>query len=142
MTGFVATAETEIAASPERVWEVLTDPAQIRRFMFGAEVDTDWQPGSPIVWQGEYEGTRYEDKGTILAADPGKLLKLTHYSPLGGAPDLPENYHTLTYELTASEAGTHLALSQDNNASPDEAEHARCMWTGHVDGIRAAAEDG
>ncbi|MGS2810196.1 SRPBCC domain-containing protein [Nocardia sp. MW-W600-9] len=140
MTGFVATADTEIAASPERVWAVLTDPAQIRRFMFGAEVSTDWSPGSPITWTGEYEGTAYEDKGEILAVEPGRLLKLTHYSPLGDVPDRPENYHTLTYELSGSATGTHLSLSQDNIASPVEAEHSRAMWTSHVDGIKQAAE--
>ena len=30
MTDHVATAETEIDASPDRVWDALTDPEQIR----------------------------------------------------------------------------------------------------------------
>ncbi|WP_328394344.1 SRPBCC domain-containing protein [Nocardia sp. NBC_00416] len=140
MTGYIATAETDISASPEHVWAVLTDPEQIRRFMFGAEVHTDWQVGSPIVWQGEYEGRPYEDRGEILATEPGRLLTMTHYSPLGGRPDLPENYHTLTYELTGNGATTHLLLSQDNNASVEEAEHAGGMWEAHVAGIKQAAE--
>lgn len=142
MTGFVATAQTEISASPQRVWDVLTDPEQIRRFMFGAEVRTDWQPGSPIVWQGEYEGKSYEDRGEILVVEPGRLLKVTHYSPLSGQDDLPENYHTLTYELVGDDTTTRLSLSQDNNATEAEAEHARGMWTTHVEGIKAAAERG
>ncbi|WP_227998937.1 SRPBCC domain-containing protein [Nocardia australiensis] len=142
MTGYVATAETDISASPEQVWAVLIDPEQIRRFMFGAEVRTDWQPGSPIVWKGEYEGRSYEDKGEILAFEPGRLLKVTHYSPLSGQPDMPENYHTLTYELTGTAATTHLSLSQDNNASEDEAEHSRGMWEVHVSGIKEAVERG
>ncbi|MEV0336285.1 SRPBCC domain-containing protein [Nocardia sp. NPDC050717] len=140
MTGFVATAETDINAAPQRVWAVLTDPAEIRRFMFGAEVRTDWQPGSPIVWQGEYEGRSFEDRGEILAVEPEHLLRMTHYSPLSGQPDVPENYHTLTYELAGDGGSTHLTLRQDNNASPAEAEHARGMWSTHVEGIKAAAE--
>jgi uncharacterized protein YndB with AHSA1/START domain len=142
MTGYVATAETEISASPAQVWEVLTDPEQIKKFMFGADVKTDWQPGSSIVWQGVYEGKEYEDKGEILEVDPGRLLKVTHYSPLTGQPDVPENYHTLTYELEDRGTSTHLSLSQDNNASEEEAEHSRGMWEMLVSGVKEAAERG
>ena len=142
MTGYVATAETEISASPAQVWEVLTDPEQIKKFMFGADVKTDWQPGSSIVWQGVYEGKEYEDKGEILEVDPGRLLKVTHYSPLTGQPDVPENYHTLTYELQERGTSTHLSLSQDNNASEEEAEHSRGMWEMLVSGVKEAAERG
>ncbi|MDX6240083.1 MAG: TatD DNase family protein [Kribbellaceae bacterium] len=38
MGDYVATAETGISASPAQVWEVLTDPEQIKKFMFGAAV--------------------------------------------------------------------------------------------------------
>ena len=70
MADYVATAKTEISASPTQVWAVLTDPEQIKKFMFGADVETDWQPGSPIIWKGVYEGKEYEDKGEILAVEP------------------------------------------------------------------------
>ncbi|TCM47683.1 SRPBCC domain-containing protein [Kribbella sp. VKM Ac-2568] len=142
MADYVATAKTEISASPTQVWGVLTDPEQIKKFMFGADVETDWQPGSPIIWKGVYEGKEYEDKGEILAVEPGRLLKVTHYSPLSGQPDTPENYHTLTYELEESGTTTRLSLSQDNNASEEEAEHSRGMWEMLVNGVKEAAERG
>ena len=49
----------------------MTDPEQIERYMFGSKVETDWKPGSRIVWKGEYDGKQYEDHGEILEADPG-----------------------------------------------------------------------
>ena len=67
MAGIVATAEIDIAAEPDRVWETLTDPAAVKQWMFGTDLETDWQVGSPIVWKGEYEGKSYEDKGEVLA---------------------------------------------------------------------------
>jgi uncharacterized protein YndB with AHSA1/START domain len=70
----VATVETDISASPAQVWSSLTDPEQIKKFMFGTEVHTDWQQGSSIVWKGVYEGKEYEDKGQILEIDQGRLL--------------------------------------------------------------------
>src|SRR5205807_9908914 len=53
----------------------------------------------PITWKGEWQGKTYEDKGTVLAVEPNKLLRITHWSPMGGSEDKPENYHTVTYEL-------------------------------------------
>jgi uncharacterized protein YndB with AHSA1/START domain len=139
MTGYLATAETDIAATPAQVWEVLTDPQQLKQLWFGAEVETDWQVGSPITWSGEWEGKPYQDKGEILEVESGRLLRLTHFSPLTGQPDVPENYHTLTYELTGDDT-THLKLTQDNNASEEEAKHSQGMWEMLVAKVKEAAE--
>ena len=140
MTNYLATAETDISASPARVWDVLTDPDQLKEIWFGADVKTDWQPGSPVTWRGEWEGKAYEDKGEVLEAEPGRLLKLTHYSPLSGQPDVPENYHTLTYELDEHGKATHLKLTQDNNSTQEEAEHSKGMWDMLVAKVKEAAE--
>ena len=100
MTGRVATAEAEIHAPRSKVWRALTDPDQIQKYMFGSRVETDWKPGSRISWKGEYGGKKYEDKGEILEVVQVRRLKVTHFSPLSGKEDAPENYHTLVYELT------------------------------------------
>jgi uncharacterized protein YndB with AHSA1/START domain len=99
MADYVATAETEIDAPRDKVWAALTDPEQIKEYMFGSQVVTDWKRGSPIVWKGEYEGKAYEDKGEIVEIEPERRLKVTHFSPLSGQEDRPESYHTLLYEL-------------------------------------------
>ena len=141
MTGLTATASTVVEADKPRVWTAITDPAEVKQWFFGSDLETDWQPGSPITWSGEYEGKAYQDKGEVLEVEPGRLLKVTHYSPLGGQPDVPENYHTLTYELSG-DGPTELSLSQDNNASEEEAEHSRGMWEMLVQGVKKVAESG
>jgi uncharacterized protein YndB with AHSA1/START domain len=140
MVGHVATAETEIDASPDQVWSALTDPEQIKQYMFGSQVETDWQPGSPIVWRGEYEGEQYEDKGEIVEIEPERRLKVTHFSPLGGQEDVPENYHTLLYELEAQDGKTRVSLSQDNNPSEEAAEHSRANWEQMLTGLKQVVE--
>jgi uncharacterized protein YndB with AHSA1/START domain len=142
MAGYIATAETEINASPTQVWVALTDPQLIKRYMFGSEVVTDWQQGSTILWQGEYEGHPYQDKGEILEIEPQRRLKVTHFSPLSGQEDMPANYHTLLYELTANGDTTRVRLSQDQNASADEAERAQGNWEMMLRGLKEVVEGG
>lgn len=140
MADHVATAQTEINAPPARVWAALTDPDEIEKYMFGSKVETDWKPGSPIVWKGEHEGKKYEDKGEIVEIEPERRLKVTHFSPLSGQEDIPENYHTLTYELERRGDRTHLSLSQDNNASAEEADHSQGNWEQMLQGLKDVVE--
>ena len=140
MTGHVATAETEIQAPRSKVWRALTDPDEIEKYMFGSRVETDWRPGSRITWKGDYEGKTYEDKGEILEVEREHLLKLTHFSPTSGDPDVPENYHTLVYELEEDDGKTHVSLSQDNNKSAEAAEHSRSNWDKMLSGLKEVVE--
>jgi uncharacterized protein YndB with AHSA1/START domain len=136
----VATAEIEIDASRDKVWSALTDPEQIKEYMFGSEVVTDWQQGSPITWKGEYEGKPYEDKGEIVEIEPQRRVKMTHFSPLSGQEDRPENYHTLVYELAESDGRTRVSLSQDNNPSQEAADHSQANWEKMLTGLKEVVE--
>jgi uncharacterized protein YndB with AHSA1/START domain len=141
MTGqYVATSVIKIGAPTSRVWSVLTDPAAIKEFMFGTDVVTDWTVGGPIVWRGVWDGKAYEDRGSVLEFEPGRRLVVTHFSPLSGQEDAPENYHTLTWTLEDQSGTTEFTLSQDNNASAEEAEHSKGMWDSLVKSVKAIAE--
>ena len=108
--------------------------------MFGSEVKTDWKPGSPITWQGEFEGRAYEDKGEIISVEPSRQLEVTHFSPLTGQEDRPENYHRVRYDLKPTNGGTLVRLTQDNNSSAEEAEHSGANWQMMLDGLNKVAE--
>ena len=136
----VATARTEIEASPQEVWQALTDPALIGKYMFGTHVETDWKPGSPIVWKGEYEGKRYEDKGEILEFDPEHRLSMTHFSAMSGLDDRPDNYHTVVYELEQRGGTTVVSLSQDGNDSDEAKEQSQSNWEAILAGLKETVE--
>lgn len=142
MIGHVATADIEIDAPAALVWAALTDPDQIAKYMFGAKVETDWRPGSVITWSGEYQGRAYQDKGEIVEVEPERLLKVTHFSPLTGQEDKPENYHTVVYELEPRGDKTRVVLRQDNNASADEAAHSAANWKVFLAGLKDVVEPG
>ena len=136
----IASKSIVIAAPAARVWEALTDPAQVRQYMWGAEVVSDWRPGSPLLYRGVWEGKPFEDKGTILEIDPPRLLRTTYYSPLGGKPDVPESYAEVVYALAAENGGTKLTVTQGN--IPDEAGRARAEsnWSMALEAIRKLIE--
>lgn len=138
---FIATADINIAAAPHEVWRALTDPDVIQRYFFGSRVDTDWQPGSPITWTGEYHGTAYEDKGAVLEVQENHRLRVTHFSPMTGLADQPENYHTLTFELVEVGTDTRVTLTQDNNGSREEADGAATNWKAMLDGLKVVVEE-
>jgi uncharacterized protein YndB with AHSA1/START domain len=140
MSDHIATAAAEIAASPQRVWAALTDPEQIAVYMQGSRVTTTWVVGSPITWDGEYDGRAYQDKGEVLTFDEPHVLSMTHYSPMMGQPDEPENYHTLVYTLTPDGDGTRLELTQDGNESEEQSEQFSQHWQQMLDGLKSLVE--
>ena len=139
-TDHVAIATTEIHAPAEAVWAALIDPAAIEKYMFGSRVTSDWTVGSTIVYAGEYEGKPYEDHGRILDLKPGRLMRTTHFSPLSGKQDIPENYHTLTWALSEDDGVTALTLEQDNNETEEAARHSEKNWEQVLDALKKVVE--
>jgi uncharacterized protein YndB with AHSA1/START domain len=137
---FVANATITINTPAARVWDALTQPELIKRYLFDTQVTTDWRVGSPIVYEGTWEGKAYRDKGKILQVEPGKLLVSTFWSSLSGLPDVPENYQTVRYELSTEGSGTRLTVRQDNNATQEDANHSAQNWNMVLDGIKSLLE--
>ena len=136
----VARATIIINAPTSKAWSALTQPDLIKQYLFGTQVTTDWQVGSPITYKGQWEGKTYEDKGRILQIEPERLLVSTFWSSLSGLPDIPENYKTVRYELSAEGSGTRLTIIQDNNATQEEANHSAQNWKFVLDGIKKILE--
>jgi uncharacterized protein YndB with AHSA1/START domain len=139
--GLTSTASVTIHAPAAAVWDALTTPATIKRYMFDTDAVSEWKEGSPIVWKGEYEGRAYEDKGLILTLQPGRLLRYSHFSPLSGQPDVPENYHTVTVELWEHGDETELRLTQDNNPTEEARDHTAQAWQGMLERLKEVLEE-
>jgi len=125
---YVAKAQTIINTSIAKVWNALTNPEMIKKYMFGTTVISDWKEGSKIIWKGEWEGKPYEDKGKILRFEPKKSLQYSHFSPLSGLHDNPENYHIVTIDLEEKDKQTIVTLTQTNNADEKTKDHSEKNW--------------
>ena len=137
---YTATASTVIHAPASKVWEAITNPALIKQYLFGTDVISDWKVGSPILYRGEWQGKPFEDKGQILEIEPEKRLVSTHWSPMSGVPDLPENYHKVTYQLSDTNGKTEVTILQDNNASEEEKAHSEANWKAVLEGMKKLLE--
>jgi|SRR5579862_526903 len=88
----------EINATPETVWKILTDSKFISQYMYGCNAETDWKPGSPLLWKGAADGKLYV-KGHIVQFEPTRRLVYTIIDPTATYPHTPENHLTITCEL-------------------------------------------
>jgi uncharacterized protein YndB with AHSA1/START domain len=137
---FIAKVSATITAPVSKVWQALVNPEIIKQYLFDTDVISDWKVGSPITYKGQWEGKPFEDKGEILAIEPEKLLQSTHWSPLSGVPDSPENYHTVTYTLSDKGDRTEVTITQDNNASEIEKAHSEKNWEAVLKGMKKLLE--
>lgn len=129
-----ATTSISIHASAAKVWDALTNPEIVRQYLFGTEVSSDWQVGSPITYKGMWKDTPYEDKGTIVEIIPNKLLKTTYWSAFSEREDVPENYLLVSYQLAEADGETTLSITTENQPSQADADDANKNW-GYVLGM-------
>jgi uncharacterized protein YndB with AHSA1/START domain len=124
----IAKASITIEVPGAKVWKALVDPAAIEQYMFGTHAVSDWHAGSPIIWEGQWQGRQYQDKGVILQFKPELLLQYSHFSPRSGLPDETENYHTVTIELLEAGKQTRVTLAQDHNSTEQDRKHSEQNW--------------
>lgn len=112
-----------INVSAAKVWEWLVNPEKTRQYMFGCEAISDWKKGSSLLWRGMRDGKdRIFVKGDIEEIQPGKLLKYTVIDPTPDIDDVPENYLTVTYELTEKDGQTHFTVRQGDYSTVADGE--------------------
>ena len=144
MAETTAQVSKTVDAPADQVWRALTTPKTVGAMFMGAEVTSDFQVGGSIRFKGQFKGKAYEDKGEILAAEPGRRLSFSHYSGMSGAPDTPENYHVVTFDLQPQAGATRVTLTQSNltgGIRPSDVQHKadyEKTWTAVLDGLSKA----
>lgn len=133
------TYQTLVKAPIEKVWDALINPELVKQYFFGSNQETDWKVGSDILWTGEYEGTTYVDKGVVLEYVPNKKLSYSYLSSWSGMEDMPENYLLVSYEVSETEGGTQLTITQ-SNYDEERAAHSAGNWAVVVDGLKKLVE--
>lgn len=136
---------TMIDAPVAIVWENLTRPELMRRWMGGPEmkleVEVDWRIGGKLSVRGIHTG-RFENRGTVLAFEPQVRLSYTHLSSVSRLPDQPGSYSVFEFRLTP--AGEQTRLDFEASGFPTEVifKHLAFYWGGTLDAIGRQAAAG
>jgi len=134
------TASVTIGVPIEDVWNALTTPDLIKEWFFGVDTESDWWVGSSLVHRGEWQGTPYEDKGTIFRSEPPTLLVHSHWSPASGVPDRPEHYQEVTWSLSERDGETTLTVSETNIPSEEAKAISEESWKVVLDNLKQLLE--
>jgi uncharacterized protein YndB with AHSA1/START domain len=125
-----------IKATPQRVWQALTDPAFTERYWYGTKVVSDWKVGSPITFvkpQGE------PDTGKVLIADKPRKLSFSWHIAWGEMSKEPDSRVTFTIEPEGD--GVKLTLVHDDFIEGSKAAEAlKHGWPGILAGLIKTAE--
>lgn len=91
---------TYIRTTPERLWQALTDPEFTLPY-WGAALHSDWQVGSPVLWQAGPDRDVQDLDQVVLEADPPRQLSYTwhdyqddHADLFGWTPEQLAEYRT------------------------------------------------
>ena len=119
-----------IQAPVSKVWKALTDVSLIKKWILEEEINikTDWKIGSAILIEGSAHWVYFENKGTVLQFEPGKILRYTHLSSLSRLPDEPGNYSEIEFKLSAMSDQTDLTLSLSNFPTRSIYQHLLFYW--------------
>src|SRR5215472_18635611 len=114
------------ACSPMDLWDALTDPGRMARWL-GAEVSIQTRPGGAVRlrWEGADEM-----HGVITAFEPGRLLEYTWNEAALGVESL------VRFELRPEGAGSVLVLAH-TRVPADQAPGFGAGWHGHLDALAA-----
>ncbi|HKO33401.1 MAG TPA: SRPBCC domain-containing protein, partial [Candidatus Limnocylindria bacterium] len=103
-----------IRATPERLWQAITDPAMTQIYYFNSRIESDFTVGSPLQYK-QPDGSLDID-GEVLEADPPRKLVHSFTSKWDANEDPPT---TVTWEITPMGSETCL-VSMTHSGFPSE----------------------
>ena len=131
----------KINVNASKVWNALTNPKIIKKYLFGTKVITDWKVGSEISFQGKWEGKKFKDRGTIEKFEIEKVFQYTYWSTFSGLEDKKENYSLIIFELSENGKTTKLTVSQKGFADKTSQEHSEKGWSVVLQKIKELLEE-
>lgn len=121
---------------------MLTIPARMEEWLSDGtiRVESDFGPGSEIVFSGTLHGRAFRDTGKVLAAEPERLFRYTYLAEASRLPDVPESYTVFEFMLTPVSEGTELSFTASNFVTESIYAHNRFYWNIALEVLKKLAE--
>jgi len=115
-----------INASLNAIWEALTQPELMKRWMSDSEIEivTTWEVGSFIIIN-----IREVSYKTAFTNIKDRVLEYSHLSSISRLPDEPENYTIIRFTLQPEDDQTMLELELTNFPTESHYKHIDFYWT-------------
>jgi uncharacterized protein YndB with AHSA1/START domain len=139
----IATKTIKIDAPTSKVWDALTNPALMKKWMSETEINiiTDWKVGTPIVMHGTLNRIKFQNNGTVLQFEREKVLQYSHLSSLSRLPDEPRNYALIEFRLEPIENQTNLTLTLRNFQTEAIYKHLVFYWNVTLEILKRMIEE-
>lgn len=125
---YISKTSIDIHTQATKVWNALVNPGIAKAYFWGANITTDWKENSPITFNGEFNGNKYVEKGTLLKVKPNVQLQYTHWSNLEGIPDIPENYRIWTFDMDENNGTTQLLITEESIPTEKQKKRSDEFW--------------
>ena len=135
-----AQANIEINSTADQVWDALVNPEKIKIYLFGTNTSSKWTAGNEIVFEGEYQGQHYRDKGIITKIKTNEVFEYTYWTGFSGLEDKEENYSLVRFELQEKGNAVVLLLTQQGFPNEQGAEHSSVAWKQILEAIKNLVE--
>jgi uncharacterized protein YndB with AHSA1/START domain/DNA-binding transcriptional ArsR family regulator len=128
--------EVYIQAPAERVWQAITDPEITRQYYYGSTVESDWKPGSPLIYRNPDGSEAIQCE--IVEADPPHRLVHTFFFP--GTHESPSR---VTWTIEERGAATLLSLVHDEfDGETSTYRSVAHGWVPILSGLKTLLETG
>lgn len=130
-----------IRATPQRVWDALTQSQFTTKFFFGRSVESDWRQGSP--WRLLMPDGKLDVEGKVLISDPPRRLQVSWIVPWLDEPD-PPGPAIVTYDIEPVGDAVKLTLRQHvDSAIPRKYVDAGAQgWAAILSSLKSLLETG
>jgi uncharacterized protein YndB with AHSA1/START domain len=129
--------EVYIRATPEQVWRAITESEFTRRYYYGNDVISEWQPGSELVYRDPSDGSE-PIRCHVLEADPPRRLVHTFSFPDTGDPP-----SRVTWTIEPRGEATLLVLTHDEfEGETSTYRSVQHGWVPILSGLKTLLETG
>jgi uncharacterized protein YndB with AHSA1/START domain len=133
---------TYIATSPEQIWAALTDGTVSKEYWAGRQVESDWKPGSPVLFRkidGEYDVVRAK----VMETRPPEFLAMswTYRSAPATLPP-PASRVTYTIECAGAENVKLTVVHEELEPGSDVDDGLRNGWPAILSSLKSYLETG